>query len=198
LPISLETAEIVDPVPAGGGMINGNTIIGFDHDGRVVITYHKYDHEGNTQVYAARREESGWVSYQISDWADRWDFSGGGTIPFLVHVQGVKPVDDGKLEMGYGHWLKGSGVWILDDATMTRIGEREPDKRYPRLEKRPEERGLQDNWAADSGETGDKRYALHWATLGVNRDRPQDLGGDGAVLTSRLEVILLGGGVGGR
>ena len=27
LPISLASAEIVDPVPAGGGLINGNTVI---------------------------------------------------------------------------------------------------------------------------------------------------------------------------
>ena len=37
LPMTLETAEIVDPVPMNGGMINGNTKIGFDKEGRVVL-----------------------------------------------------------------------------------------------------------------------------------------------------------------
>ncbi len=46
LPITLETAEIVDPVPAGGGIINGNTILGFDSQDRPVISYHKFDAQG--------------------------------------------------------------------------------------------------------------------------------------------------------
>ncbi|MCA9434001.1 MAG: BNR-4 repeat-containing protein, partial [Candidatus Omnitrophica bacterium] len=49
LPMTLETAEVVDPVPPGGGILNGNTKIGFDHEGRAVISYHKNDEEGNTQ-----------------------------------------------------------------------------------------------------------------------------------------------------
>ncbi|MCJ2182871.1 BNR repeat-containing protein, partial [Novosphingobium sp. 1949] len=34
LPITLSTAEIVDPVPVRGGMINNNTVVGFDDQGR--------------------------------------------------------------------------------------------------------------------------------------------------------------------
>ncbi|HNT88829.1 MAG TPA: BNR repeat-containing protein, partial [Candidatus Hydrogenedentes bacterium] len=42
LPITLATSEGVDPVPEGGGIINGNARIGFDGAGRVVISYHKH------------------------------------------------------------------------------------------------------------------------------------------------------------
>ena len=34
LPMTIRTAEVIDPVPPGGGMLNGNTIIGFDREKR--------------------------------------------------------------------------------------------------------------------------------------------------------------------
>ncbi|HCF94341.1 MAG TPA: hypothetical protein DEW46_04715 [Verrucomicrobia bacterium] len=189
LPITLKTAEIVDPVPAGGGVINGNAKLGFDAEGRVMITYHKYDTAGNTQVFVARREGDGWRRYQVSAWDTRWEFSGRGSIPFLVHVQGAKPVSDDKVEIGYSHWEKGSGVWVLDGETLALVGSRPPDRRYPRLSREESVPGLQPNWAGDLG--GDDadgssgvRYQLYWATRGVNRDRPQ-----GEPTTSRLEVV---------
>lgn len=88
LPLTLATSEIVDPVPAFGGMINGNVKLGFDQQLRPVISYHKYDKEGNTQMYVARYQNSTWKSVQISDWQDfRWDFGGGGSLGRFV----VKP-----------------------------------------------------------------------------------------------------------
>lgn len=56
LPIRLGTSEIVDPVPVRGGIINNNTIIGFDSAGRAMIAYHKYDGAGRTQMFVARGE----------------------------------------------------------------------------------------------------------------------------------------------
>src|SRR6185312_15341394 len=53
LPIRLKDAEIVDPVPVKGGMINNNTVIGFDARGRPMITYHKFDAAGDTEIYVA-------------------------------------------------------------------------------------------------------------------------------------------------
>jgi hypothetical protein len=49
LPITLKTSDIVDPVREKGGIINNNTKIGFDNQGRVTISYHKYDAAGNTE-----------------------------------------------------------------------------------------------------------------------------------------------------
>ena len=39
-----------------GGMINGNTKIGFDSRKRVVVTYHKFDSSGLTQIVTRRRD----------------------------------------------------------------------------------------------------------------------------------------------
>ena len=41
LPITLATAEVIDPVPTGGGIINSNLRIGFDAVDRPVISYQK-------------------------------------------------------------------------------------------------------------------------------------------------------------
>lgn len=38
-------------------MINNNAQVGFDRNGDPVVSYHKYDDEGNTQVYVARRTD---------------------------------------------------------------------------------------------------------------------------------------------
>ena len=51
LPLTLQTGESVDPVPVGGGMINGNTAVGMDSQNRPIVTYHKHDLSGNTQVF---------------------------------------------------------------------------------------------------------------------------------------------------
>ena len=56
LPIRMTDGVIVDPVPQNGGMINGNTRVGFDDKGRVTISYHKHDAAGNTQPWNARLE----------------------------------------------------------------------------------------------------------------------------------------------
>jgi hypothetical protein len=81
LPLTLMQTDIVDPVPAKGGMINNNVKIGFDQKQRPVISYHKYDNNGDTQMYVARKEGDNWKSYQISNWKGfRWDFGGGGSL----------------------------------------------------------------------------------------------------------------------
>src|SRR5262249_22717930 len=106
LPIKLSQAEIVDPVPVKGGMINNNTIIGFDDKGRAMITYHKYDKAGNTQIWVARYEgkkggeAKGWHLAQVSQWTNyRWDFSGGGSLNSEIFVDGVTPIGNGLLKV---------------------------------------------------------------------------------------------------
>lgn len=96
LPITAKSAEVVDPVPPFGGMINGNVKIGFDHNKRPVIVYHKYDQKGDTQIYIARKQGTKWKSVQISDWKGfRWDFDGHGSLGrFKVKPYSPKLHDD--------------------------------------------------------------------------------------------------------
>ncbi|OQB87110.1 MAG: hypothetical protein BWX88_00520 [Planctomycetes bacterium ADurb.Bin126] len=182
LPLTLTGSEIVDPVPAKGGIINGNAAIGFDSRGQVLISYHKYDAAGKTQLYVARPDKDGWLIRQVTNWAWRWDFSGGGSIHFAVRVGPVQPAGKGLLALGFGHDQYGSGNVFLDEATLQPAPQARParDKTtvrpaYPPGSGKPEQDfpGLQVRWRADSGSAVDGlRYVLRWETLGPNRDRP--------------------------
>lgn len=180
LPITIANGEIVDPVPPGGGIINGNTRIGFDGQNRVILSYHKYDEAGNTQIYNARLEDGAWKYYQASDWTHRWEFSGRGTIQFEVHLGGVT-LEDGKLLQSFRSPESG-GLYELEPATLKPVGkgtrnpvgslvapakERSPESEFP---------GMQVRWQGDSGEAPGEQtwYMLRWETLGSNRDRPRE------------------------
>lgn len=181
LPLTLAGSEIVDPVPAKGGIINGNATIGFDSRGRVLISYHKYDAAGKTQVYVARPDKDGWLIRQVTNWDWRWDFSGGGSIHFAVRVGSVQPAGKGLLALSYGHDQYGSGNVFLDEATLQPASQARPARdttkvrpAYPPGSGKPEQDfpGLQVRWRDDSGSAGDGlRYVLRWETLGPNRDR---------------------------
>lgn len=179
LPITLATAEIVDPVPAGGGMINGNTAIGFDSTNRPIISYHKFDPDGKTQIYNARLENGAWEIHRTSEWDYRWEFRGGGSIPFEIRVGGVRAEPDGRLTQSYSHAKQSSGTWVLDESTLKPIGRTKRPSKYPRGLRKVEstQPGMQVRWSSDLG-AGDEpgmRYVLRWETLGRNRDRPQKI-----------------------
>ncbi|MDO6719854.1 BNR repeat-containing protein [Psychrosphaera sp. 1_MG-2023] len=99
LPLTLDRTEVVDPVAPFGGMINGNVKLGFDHKSRPIISYHKYDEAGNTQMFLARKSKSQWQFKKISDWQDfRWDFSGHGSLGrFPVRPQAPELIDDNQI-----------------------------------------------------------------------------------------------------
>ena len=177
LPITLATAEIVDPVPPGDGMINGNTKIGFDQENRPIISYHKFDAQGKTQLYNARRETAGWKIYQTSVWDYRWEFHGGGTIHFEIGLGPVQVEPNGLLTQTYRHVKHGTGTWKLDPQTLTPISQlpqrRQLPKAISRVESTWPEMAVQTaNDSAVSDQRG-TRYLLRWETLPANRDRPR-------------------------
>jgi hypothetical protein len=178
LPITLESGEIVDPVPEKGGLINGNTRIGFDTKGRLIITYHKYDAKGFTQICNARLEDGRWKIYQTTDWEYRWEFSGGGSIKFEVGFGAVTCEPDGALSLSYSHSKYGGGTWILDEATLKPKGTLKRPPAYPPALGKVESsfEGMRVNWGRDQGASGEDgvSYVLRWETLGANRDRPRE------------------------
>ena len=179
LPITLETSDIVDPVPPLGGLLNPLQRIGFDLAGRVIVSYTKYDADGNFQVYNARLEDGEWKHYQTSDWNYRWEFSGRGTIVGEV-TMGAVVIENGQLVQTFNHIREGSGRWLLDPETLKPIGRAPAQVRFPR------EIGLNEldfptvqnrsTWdIADRHrphEGGQVRYMMRWETQPANRDRP--------------------------
>ncbi|MBI4889118.1 MAG: BNR-4 repeat-containing protein [Acidobacteria bacterium] len=169
LPIRVETAEIIDRVPVQGGMINGNTKIGFDAKGRVIVTYHKFDARGFTQIITARRDPQGWRLTTVSNWSYRWYFQGGGAIPFEITHGAVQPAAPGKLSLEFQHPQAGRGLWLLDEETHAIL------ETKPLATAEPTPEGLRMNTAQDSGHPPKGRsYTLEWQTLGANRDRPRE------------------------
>ena len=178
LPMTIDTkVVVVDPIPVDGGIINGTGKIGFDVNGKPVLTYHKFDKDGNTQIYAARFENGKWKIRQLTHWKYRWYFSGGGSISVEVKVGTVKPRKDGRLELYFYHKKFGSGTWLLDNDDFAIVGRVLKPKQFPRALVKVESKfpGIGVRWGLDAGKPEEQKvkYLLRWETLGRNRDRPR-------------------------
>lgn len=176
LPITLATADIVDPVPVRGGMINNNTKIGFDSQNRPVIVYHKFDASGATQLYNARVESEKWVTHQTTNWSYRWWFEGMYTLTFEIEVDGVKVHPDGQLKQLYYHAQNGGwGGLILDETTLAATQVIAPPYPYPAELNVVESTtaGMRVRWGADAGSSPDPDiyYMMRWETLDPNQDQ---------------------------
>jgi hypothetical protein len=169
---------IIDPVPVEGGMINESTVVGFDTEGRVILSYHKFDELGNTQIYNARFEKDEWNIVQTSDWDHRWYFSGGGTIEVDVDLGPVRVSSDGRMVQGYKHVKYGSGLWILDENTLKPISSLPGGKSVLLNHDAPSssDPNMRVRWKEDENRetVGNHRYFLRWEAPLVTRDQRQD------------------------
>jgi hypothetical protein len=177
LPITFETGETVDPVPMNGGAINGNVILGFDALNRPIVSYHKFDTNGFTQVYNARFENGAWQIRQATDWKYRWEFGGRGSIIFEVNVGSVQLQPDGSLTQRLTHSKYGSTTIRLDPDTLAPLGRVTPKKTSPARPSRVESTfpGMEARQRGGIGDRspGGSQYILRWESLPANRDRPR-------------------------
>lgn len=174
LPITMSNCEIIDPIPAYHGLLNGNTKIGFDHQNRVIVSYHKNDEKGNIQIYNARREKGGWKIYQATDWNWKWNFGGWGSIIARVGLSEVS-VEDNKLTQTIYVDSVGIQKFTINEENLKTVSRLEKALNYPdslrnlsgKLEL------AQVNIIEDSSnEYG--TYILRWETLKRNGDKPYD------------------------
>lgn len=181
LPIRLSDERLwVDPIPSGGGIINGCEKLTFDRDRRPIITYHKSDAEGNMQIYAARFENGKWTHRALSDWDTPIQFGGGGSMAFIgISISGLKPVEPGVMALSYRHRDDGSGILTVSEETLkplkrkvSSISDLPPALR----EVRSKFPGMEIRRSNDTGNpsASDTRYLLQWETLGANRDLPRE------------------------
>src|SRR5690606_31925237 len=154
LPITYATGEVVDPVPMNGGIINGNTKVGFDAEGRVVLSYHKYDEEGNTQVYVARRDRTRWTIRQVSRWRGRWTIGGRGSLVFEVRLSPVSVLPDGLLRLDFV-CNDTRRTWVLNRALRPVAEVDTPTLPREITDVRSDFPGMQVNVAADLATTQD-------------------------------------------
>ncbi|WP_159523019.1 BNR repeat-containing protein [Sunxiuqinia indica] len=174
IPITLANCDIVDPVPAQNGMLNGNIRIGFDSQNRVIASYHKYDENGNIQIYNARSENGKWKIYQATDWDWRWDFGGWGSIIARVGLSKVKLEGD-QLTQKYYVDTVGQQRFVIDEANLKVIKQIEFKQNYP-------DSLTNLRWDSDLAtvnileDTSDEygTYILRWETLRRNGDKGWD------------------------
>jgi len=180
LPLTVDKDTLwVDPIPSGGGIINGCEKLTFDSNDRPVITYHKADSDGHMQIYAARFEEGHWVRRALTDWNKPIAFSGRGSMGFIgIRISALSRVEPGLLTMTYRHRDYGSGRLVIDEKTLRPIDRKlavAPD--YPAELNIVESdfEGVSIRRASDLGHSENKniRYILQWETLGRNFDRPR-------------------------
>lgn len=183
LPITpLDENTHVDPVGPRKGLINMSFGVGLDTQRRPVVTYHKYDPQGMSQVYAARWEGERWNIRPLTDWKWRWEFGGGGSIPSMVGASGVRVLDDGRLIVHLHNRKLGGGAYELDPETLDLRDKVSLPPAYPggirRLEsdfpgmgaRLTHDKGRSHEEARAAGKTA---FFLKWETLGSNRDRPR-------------------------
>lgn len=176
LPIRLNDGAVVDAVPVEGGMINGNHRIGFDAQGRVILSYHKHDNKGNTQPWNARWDKGEWRFFQITDWPWRWEFSGGGSLQFGIQLGPVQVEADGTLTQSFRHAEFGGGTWRLDPESLKAVGKisrRDTPSGLGKIEGVFPELAMRTKGDDGASPIPSSRYLIRWETLSANRDQPR-------------------------
>lgn len=168
LPITLEKTQfVVDATPVKGGLFNPGIKLGFDSQNRPVIGYHKYDKDGNNQLYVTRFENNEWKCEQLTNWTYRWQFEGNGSMKNELNIYTPMVVDANKMAFGYDHIKEGVAQIVFDQQSLKAVGTRATPENYP-----TEYNTVQSEFPnmRVNIET-DGPYLLRWETLPANRDR---------------------------
>lgn len=181
LPITPENAEAVDRVPQESGLLN-NVRLGFDAEGRPVISYLKFDASGATQLFHAWRLPDGWHSAPATAWTFRWDFRGRGSIPSEINFSGVK-VSNGRLIERVRHPSMGTKTLAYEPDTY-QVGEVLPAEVWAKPLHLPHKKGpdsaVRNTQVVRWGQQGmatqaQVRRAIEWwSHPGGNRDQPRE------------------------
>ena len=178
LPITPDIRDFtVDPVPAGGGVINGAHKLFFGPDNSAILAYMKYDEHGNNQYFIAQEQQGQWRIRQVSDWNYRWEFSGPGSIDFQIKLQDAKVGADGKISIKYWHVNRGDGELVIDLNLLELLEDQSVDVVQeaiaPKALQAPErsEEGMMVHWLEPAGskDRSGPYYALRWETMGKRR-----------------------------
>ncbi len=180
LPITLSQAgACVDPIPSGGGIINGCERLVFDSQGRPIVAYHKRDESNHMQIFVARFRDARWRPRAVTAWDKEIPFSGRGAMPFIgIKLGSVRMLDSDLIAIDYRHRDYGSGRIFLNETTLRSV-ERTLviPAEIPRPLLKPTLRhdGIHVKLAHDLGQSPnpDRKYLLRWETLGAHHDRPR-------------------------
>jgi hypothetical protein len=181
LPFRLEQTDVwVDPIPPGGGIINGCESLAFDAQNRPTIAYHKADKQGHMQIFVASYQQQQWQRKSLTAWDREILFGGGGSMPFIgIRISDLRRLDANYLYLTYLHRDFGSGRFFLDARTLEPVDQPiSVPRAMPAELSKPsiEFEGIAVRVVFDRAapEGAPVRYLLRWETLGPHRDRPRD------------------------
>lgn len=193
-PFNIENRELlVDGTPPEGGLSNVFRSLSWDSQQDVVVSYHKFDDEGFSQIYNARMLDGEWHIVQATRWTLIWGdaYRGTGAIGPHEHLQmqPVKPGEAGQLTQWVWNRDAGASQLVLDEATLAPIRVEappaEPDWRRrliqpesdfqvaPIPDLRRSGGAMQVALIPDkqNGAMEGAKYYLRWEHAGTNRDR---------------------------
>ena len=200
-----DSGFLVDDIKKGEGLINGGYTLGFrkkkmpsgnlsDEQWEPFIGYHKYDTDGNTNIFLATvkgkekeqeiEKPENWKIIRLTNWSWRWNFAGRGSIPFLLDIYKAGQ-DTGGLNIRFGRKIK-RGLFSLsrmrdfivsyNDVTGD-ISEKEYAQVNPEILK-PKNRGMLLHLEEDrnaimkgSGKDGEVKMILRYETVFPARDK---------------------------
>lgn len=177
LPITPNSKQfIVDPVPAGGGVINGAYRIFFDIENNALLVYMKYDENGNNQLFVAKAEKGKWPIKQVSDWNYRWEFKGSGSITFEIRIKNAQVINN-KIKIAYWHKKRGDGELIIDLKSLSLIDDKKvvivKKSEYPEelMQAERSDEGMNVHWMKiqSASQHPDEFYGFRWETMGKRR-----------------------------
>jgi len=175
LPLTPESDTLVDQVPTQAGLFN-NVKLGFGPHDEPVISYQKYDSDGNSQIYHAQLKEGHWVIKAITHWTKRWDFSGTSSIDAQITFSGISRADNGFTETVHSQW-SGTQTYTFDTDPMgaVRIAPAAPWKSTVPTPRFAAPLRLTRAAVVNNNNGSPGSYSLVWGTLPPdNHDRPRD------------------------
>jgi len=175
MPVKMSTPKVVvDSVQSGHGLINMDFWISFDRSERPVVTYHRYDSDGVSQIFNTRYEEGLWKIYQTSDWSGfRWDLDREGSLTHDIAATPLSVDESGRLVQNYVYRNGEVRRWVLDEETLKPQSDgvyEPPEPMIPLYEVESPFPGMQVNFIRDG------EYYIRWETMPVNQDMERAAG----------------------
>jgi hypothetical protein len=194
-PFTLENRELlIDGTAPGGGLSNVLRNLNWDSKQRVVVSYHKFDDEGVSQIYNARFTDGAWQIVQATDWSFVWGeaYKGNGAIEpnDYLWMESVQPIGNGELTQQVWNPDNGESFIVLDEETLSplRVESPRPDPEWQRTIRQPESDfqvepipelrrpggPMRVSFIPDKGgaDVEGIDYYLRWEHAGTNRDQP--------------------------
>lgn len=114
LPITKESAEVVDPISPGSNFMNNGWATFDPRNDAPHVTYYRDDADGNTQIFHAYLADGEWVIEPATDRDTSAGFGGGGVIGSPIGRMGIVVDDDGDVHILTRDWERGGWPMLIE------------------------------------------------------------------------------------